>query len=114
MMTEVREMQRVSEKVLEFDKSFIRDLMNEPSTNRINLKTAQEMIKEIIAEELTSRQRELIYLRYYEQLSNLEIAEKTGLDPSTISRTLTRVRERIRKIMQFYMKYLMRINMQDD
>lgn len=58
MMTEVREMQRVSEKVLEFDKSFIRDRMNEPSTNRMNLKIAQEMVKEIIAEELTSRQRE--------------------------------------------------------
>lgn len=107
-------MRRVPEVVLTFDKSFIRDLMNKPSTNRINMKIAQEMLKEIIAEELTSRQRELIFLKCYEQLSNNEIAERTGLDPSTISRTLARAKERIRKIMQFYMKYLLRINMQDD
>ena len=89
-------------------------MMCEHSANKINLKIAQQMVTDIIAEELTSRQRELVVFKYYEQLSNLEIADRTGLDPSTVSRTLTRAKERIRKIMQFYMKYLRCTNLQDD
>ena len=107
-------MKRVPEKVLEFDKSFIHDLMNEPSTNKTNLKIAQEMVKDCIAEDLTDKQKEVIYLKYYEQLKNKEIAERLGLDTSTVSRHLTRAKNRIKKSMRLYMKYHRFIRMYQD
>lgn len=107
-------MKRVSEKVLEFDKSFIHDLMNEPSTNKTNLKIAQEMVKDCIAEDLTPNQKEMVYLKYYEQLKNKEIAERLGVSDSTVSRTLTRAKNRIKKSMRLYMKYLRLIRMYQD
>ena len=44
-------MRKVPEVVLTFDKSFIRDLMNEPSTNKNDLKIMTEMMKECILSE---------------------------------------------------------------
>jgi RNA polymerase sigma-70 factor (ECF subfamily) len=107
-------MERVSEKVLEFDRSFIQELMNQPATNSTNLKIAKEMLKDSIAEDLTDKQKEVIYLKYYEQLKNKEIAERLGLDTSTVSRNLKRARERIRKSMRLYMKYNRLIQLYQD
>ena len=107
-------MRRVPEVVLTFDKSFIRDLMNEPSTNKNDLKIMTEMMKECIAEDLTPRQKEIFCLRYYDQLRNKEIAERLNLDETTVSRTLTRARNRIRKSMRLYVKYLKLIRMYFD
>jgi RNA polymerase sigma-70 factor (ECF subfamily) len=95
-------MRRVPEVVLTFDKSFIRDL-----------KIMTEMMKECIAEDLTPRQKEIFCLRYYDQLRNKEIAERLNLDETTVSRTLTRAKDRIRKrkSMRLYVKYLKLIRM---
>lgn len=50
-------MQKVSDKVLEFDRSFVQELMNQPATNSTNMKIAKEMLKDSIAEDLTSNQK---------------------------------------------------------
>ena len=81
-------MRKVSDKVLEFDRSFVQELMNQPATNSTNMRIAKEMLKDSIAEDLTPNQKEMVYLKYYEQLPNKEIAERLGLDASTVSRTL--------------------------
>lgn len=81
-------MRKVSDKVLEFDRSFVQELMNQPATNSTNMRIAKEMLKDSIAEDLTPNQKEMVYLKYYEQLKNKEIAERLGLDASTVSRTL--------------------------
>ncbi len=107
-------MQKVSDKVLEFDRSFVQELMNQPATNSTNMKIAKEMLKDSIAEDLTSNQKKMVYLKYYEQLKNKEIAERLGLDASTVSRTLKRARERIKKSMRLYMKYNHLIQMYQD
>lgn len=107
-------MQKVSDKVLEFDRSFVQELMNQPATNSTNMKIAKEMLKDSIAEDLTSNQKKMVYLKYYEQLKNKEIAEQLGLDASTVSRTLKRARERIKKSMRLYMKYNHLIQMYQD
>ena len=72
------------------------------------------MLKDSIAEDLTSNQKKMVYLKYYEQLKNKEIAEQLGLDASTVSRTLKRARERIKKSMRLYMKYNHLIQMHQD
>ena len=107
-------MQKVSDKVLEFDRSFVQELMNQPATNSTNMRIAKEMLKDSIAEDLTPNQKEMVYLKYYEQLKNKEIAERLGLDASTVSRTLKRARERIKKSMRLYMKYNHLIQMHQD
>lgn len=60
-----------------------------------------DRVNRIIAEELTHRQAELIGLYYAEQLSMTEIADRLGISPSTVSRTIKRGRVRIKK----YFKY---------
>ena len=59
-----------------------------------NLRLARE-------EELTARQRELLRLRYEENLSVSEIAALIGLDKSTVSRTLSRARRRLYKCLRY-------------
>ncbi len=62
-------------------------------------------VKTAIREELTKRQQELIELHYLEGRSITEISQLLEVNPSTVSRTLKRGRERIRK----YFKYNGRI-----
>lgn len=51
--------------------------------------------------ELTPRQS-LFLARYFDDgLSMREIAEEAGVDPSTVSRTLRRARERLRRALQY-------------
>ena len=59
-----------------------------------NLRLARE-------EELTARQRELLRLRYEENLSVSEIAALIGRDKSTFSRTLSRARRRLYKCLRY-------------
>ena len=59
-----------------------------------NLRLARE-------EELTARQRELLRLRYEENLSMSEIAALIGRDKSTVSRTLSRARRRLYKCLRY-------------
>ena len=61
---------------------------------RRNLRRARE-------QELTPRQRQMLELRYDRQLSVTEIAEKLGVCPSTVSRTLQRARERLRRYLRY-------------
>lgn len=59
-----------------------------------NLRLARE-------EELTARQRELLRLRYEENLSVSEIAALIGRDKSTVSCTLSRARRRLYKCLRY-------------
>lgn len=59
-----------------------------------NLRLARE-------EELTACQRELLRLRYEENLSVSEIAALIGRDKSTVSRTLSRARRRLYKCLRY-------------
>ena len=52
-------------------------------------------------EELIARQRELLRLRYEENLSVSEIAALIGRDKSTVSRTLSRARRRLYKCLRY-------------
>lgn len=59
-----------------------------------NLRLARE-------EELTARQRELLRLRYEENMTVTEIAAAIGRDKSTVSRTLSRARRRLYKCLRY-------------
>ena len=51
--------------------------------------------------ELTARQRELLRLRYEENMTVTEIAAAIGRDKSTVSRTLSRARRRLYKCLRY-------------
>ena len=59
-----------------------------------NLRLARE-------EGLTARQRELLRLRYEENMTVTEIAAAIGRDKSTVSRTLSRARRRLYKCLRY-------------
>jgi len=59
-----------------------------------NLRTARE-------QELTARQRQVLQMRYERKMSVSQIAEELGLHKSTVSRTLTRARQRLFKCLQY-------------
>ena len=59
-----------------------------------NLRLARE-------EELTPRQRELLRLRYEENMTVSEIAAAISRDKSTVSRTLSRARRRLYKCLRY-------------
>ncbi len=63
-------------------------------------------VKIAMNEELTDRQRELISLYYLEQMSMTEIAQRLGLSPSTVSRTLKRGRIRLKKYLKYNGRYI--------
>lgn len=69
---------------------------NEGDLKRLkrNLRVARE-------QELTERQRELLRLRYEEEMSLAEISEALGLDKSTVSRTITRAKRRLYKCLRY-------------
>src|SRR5574344_2395264 len=67
---------------------------NESDVRRLkrNLRLARE-------EELTPRQRQLMQMRFEQNMSVSEIAEALGLDKSTVSRTITRAKQRLYKCL---------------
>ena len=69
---------------------------NESDLRRLrrNLRLARE-------QELTARQRELLRLRYEENMTVSEIAAAIGRDKSTVSRTLSRARRRLYKCLRY-------------
>ncbi len=58
-------------------------------------------VRQVISDELTDRQAEMVRLYYMEQLNMTQIAQLLGLSPSTVSRTLNRGRGRIRKFFKY-------------
>lgn len=99
-------LKRVPVSVLEYDHNLIRDMLEIPCTNRKQLEISKTALKQVIQNDLTARQRELILLHYYQNLNNKQIAETLGLDASTVSRTLGRARKRIYKLLHVYIDYL--------
>ena len=98
--------QRIPQHMAEADPSLIQDLLEIPHTNRIQLEISKKALQQIIQNDLTSRQREIILLKYYHNMSNKEIAGVLHLDASSVSRTLTRAKAKIYKLLHVYLEYL--------
>ena len=69
---------------------------NESDVRRLkrNLRLARE-------EEPTPRQRQLMQMRFEQNMSVSEIAQALGLDKSTVSRTITRAKQRLYKCLRY-------------
>lgn len=68
--------------------------------NRRRLRRLQYYLPQAM-EELTQRQREMVQLRFYEDLSVSEIAQRLQVNPSTVSRCLSRAERRLHRVLRF-------------
>lgn len=71
------------------------------TTNSEKLKSQCEVLKLIIKEQLTPKQREILNMYYSLNLNIPEISKKTGKNKSTISRSLKSSQKKI----GLYMRY---------
>lgn len=58
-------------------------------------------LRRVQRRELTRRQAEMIHLYYDLGLSMTQVAQRLGVNKSSVSRTLKRGRERLRKYLQY-------------
>lgn len=62
----------------------------------------KRILTKIINNELSERQKQVINLYYFKNMTIVSIAEMLNLSPSSVSITLRRARNRIIKYMKYY------------
>ena len=68
---------------------------------RLPPKQQLERVRQVIANELTPHQREVLMAYYFQEQNISEIAQERGVCKSTVSRTLHRAEKKLRE----YLKY---------
>jgi len=69
--------------------------------NSEQLSRLRRNMRRVRKEELTPRQEEMLHLYYDLGLTISQIAREKGLNKSTVSRTLSRGRERLKRYLQY-------------
>ncbi len=72
---------------------------DETGTSRINLK---RILLNVIKNELTPRQKEIIMLYYFKNENTTEISQRLGVSPQAVSAAMARARLRMLRILQYY------------
>lgn len=83
----------------EFDES-IRCLLGESD----NGSKRRNILLNIIKNELTARQTEIIMLYYFKKLDTKEIAEQCGITVQAVSAVMARARKKIFRFMKYYIR----------
>lgn len=96
---------RVGEHSAAYHRQFLLDMTHDAAGNAEHLQIAKHALHEILEQELTPRQREVVMLYFFEGKNTIVIAEELHLNKSTVSRTLARAKDRIQKHMRFYFAY---------
>ena len=73
----------------------------ESGDNRERIRRLLSTLPLAVQQELTPRQREILRLRFTGGMSVTAIAEKLGLNKSTVSRSLARSMERLYKSLRY-------------
>lgn len=58
-------------------------------------------VQNVIDQELSRKQREVLLAVYFERKSQVEIARERGVCPSTVHRTLRRAEDRLRRFLRY-------------
>ncbi len=72
------------------------------SSNSAKHRMMLKILRKVIEEALTERQREMITLYYFDRANIPQIAEKLGVNRSTVSRTISRGRRNIMEKMKYF------------
>ncbi|MDQ5984187.1 MAG: hypothetical protein RUMPE_01226 [Eubacteriales bacterium SKADARSKE-1] len=71
-------------------------------TNEKEYKRLLNILSKVVAGELTDRQKECIIMKYYKNLSVTQIACELKIGKSTVSRHISKARNRLHKILYYY------------
>ena len=82
-----------------------REMLGIPADNGAQLAVARAALRDVLQHDLTARQREIIRMRYFEEMRPIEIARTLRLAPSTVTRSLQASRRTIYRCMRFYFDY---------
>lgn len=62
----------------------------------------KKLLLNVIKNELTERQKEIIMLYYFKDMNIVEIAELKNISPQAVSALMARARMRIFRVMKYY------------
>lgn len=68
---------------------------------RLPKEVQRRRVMEVIRRELTDLQRETLLAYYIEELNIVQIAQRRGVNKSTVCRTLKRAENRLRKYLRY-------------
>lgn len=63
----------------------------------------RKLLLNVINNELTQRQKEIIMLYYFKELSIVQIGDMLGITPQAVSAAMSRARLRMQRIIQYYL-----------
>lgn len=76
-------------------------LQEDAEDNSQQLRRLRQKLRQAREAELTPRQRQILSMRYEQQLSPAQIARELGVHRSTVSRTLHRAQARLHHYLQY-------------
>lgn len=82
----------------------LRKLLGESDTNSDRMSLYRKMMLNIIKNELTARQKEIIMLYYFKEMNIVEISQRLDVSPQAVSAVLKRARLKLFRFMQYYVK----------
>lgn len=62
----------------------------------------RKILLNVIKNELTPRQKEIIMLYYFKNLDSVQIGKQLGITPQAVSAAMSRAKMRIFRIMKYY------------
>lgn len=68
---------------------------------RLPKEVQRKRVMEVIKKELTPLQRETLLAYYIEELNIIQIAQRRGVNKSTVCRTLKRAESRLRRYLRY-------------
>lgn len=82
---------------------FEKDLFELSKSRECDYSTLKRKLRQAIQNELTEKQLQLVELYYFgsKKITQKEIAEITGKDASTVSRTLKRARKNLKRVLKY-------------
>lgn len=97
---------RVPMEALDYDSDFIATMMQEASADSTGFSRMSRALRNVIDNELTPRQQEVIRMRYFNGMKDIQIAEALGVSASTVCRTRARAENRIRRMLQYCLPFI--------
>ena len=92
-------------KQLSFDlmENYLQEISaGQDSDNRRQIAKAKRLLRQVIQNDLTTRQREMVLLYFAEHRNMSEIAGLLQVNKSTVSRTIKRALNKLYKYLRYY------------
>lgn len=108
MTGRVRAHRPVNPEILEFDPALVLRLCDDAAKQYLHeqpelRRKVKRIMREVWNTELSQTQRRYLLLYYQQACTMREIAVLCGVTTPTVSRTLSRARNRMRRVLQYYL-----------